>query len=95
QTWDVRVTPHLPAGLDPNQWQFRTIDGSLQTSVKHCDDVELTLQLVNVEPTPVITSLPVTGAAAPPGSLATTALGLTTMALGLALRARRKDDNAS
>ncbi|MGI5917081.1 MAG: hypothetical protein ACOX9A_11625, partial [Anaerolineae bacterium] len=95
QTWDVRVTPHLPAGLDPNQWQFRTIDGSLQTSVKHCENVDLTLQLVNVQPTPAIISLPVTGAAAPPGSLATTVVGLTTMALGLALRARRKDDNAS
>lgn len=93
QKWDVSVTPRLPANLDPAYWRFQTVRGTLQMTMAHCHNAETVLQLVNVTPTPVVTSLPVTGAGASLGGLATMALGLATVSWGLMLRrVMRKDE---
>jgi hypothetical protein len=46
--WDIRIEPHLPAGLDPTQWGFVNPGSPWQFSVARCMDMQTTVQLVSL-----------------------------------------------
>jgi hypothetical protein len=69
ETWDVTITPRLPGYLDPAEWTFQLIEGSLSMQIPRCVKREVILQLLHsgptVTPSPAPTlpveELPVTG----------------------------------
>ncbi len=82
EVWDVSITPRLPGYLDPDEWTFQLIKGSLSMRIPRCVHREVILQLLHsgAVPTPAPTlpveELPVTGVPLPASSLGGTLLKL-------------------
>jgi len=50
EIWDTTITPRLPSDLDPDEWTFDLIEGSLTMPILQCEKRKVILQLVNVGP---------------------------------------------